>query len=513
MTAYLSAFLKNTILKHTTACRFLVSVSLCFSASGCVTDKFTDQEVNGAINQAVRPQALHTPSFIKIKTAQQVRQAHRINLVGRVPLIDAMRRFLPDYQILPMDSGVVLDQSIDVNAVNMPAHQFIEYLGALSGLDIQINDQALELRSFITQEWMLGALSGGKKMSLSSNASLNKGLEEEGESAALSEDVSYDEWDNLLAAARDILHISSSAPTGLRAYVYGSRSVGKVVAGGTVEEMRRLDEYLTGLQTASTQQVAIEVQAFDVMLTDDRGSGVNWQEFAALGSSINGNPLALSVANSTGSPGLFLPNALADEGIWRGRLGYQSSQLSAQAVVQFLSRYGQVELLNQPNLTVRNGGFAIMHAGEQLSYIAETEVVRETGTDTVAVSANVKQLKVGVSLAVSPKLLDDKRILLNIWPVVSSIQGFDEFNSDPIPVRVPRLALQELSTEVIVESGKTIQLGGLIRKSMTDRLQTLPFRHGITGALLKPFFHADSKQLERRELVIMVTPRLVTAGQ
>ena len=150
-----------------------------------------------------------------------------------------------------------------------------------------------------------------------------------------------------------------------------------------------------------------------------------------------------------------------------------------------------------------------MHAGEQLSYIAKTEVVRDTNSDTVAVSASVDQLKVGVSLAVSPKVLDNNKILLNIWPVVSSVQGFDTFDSDPVPVRVPRLALQELATEVIVESGKTIQLGGLIRKNITEKLQTLPFQNKITGALLKPFFNSDSKSLERRELVILVTPHIL----
>ena len=93
--------------------------------------------------------------------------------------------------------------------------------------------------------------------------------------------------------------------------------------------------------------------------------------------------------------------------------------------------------------------------------------------------------------------------------MVSSVQGYDEFQSDPLPIRVPRLALQELATEVIVRHGETVQLGGLIRKNITNKLESLPWRDGITGAILKPFFHSEEKQLERRELVILVTPTIV----
>ena len=497
--------------------RYALIAAISFFITACVTQDFTPEEKNRTLVGPGPVSSSLGVSYIKVKSTQDTVEGKRISLVGRVALGNALRRFLPEYHVLPMDSGVSMDREIEINAVSMPSNQFIQYLSALSGFDISDRETAagrtLEIRSFITDEWMLGALTGGKKIALSSNASLNKGLDDEETTAALVENVSYDEWEYVLDAAKDIIGVDGSKNTGLKSYVYGSRSTGKIAAGGSAEAMDRLDLYLTGLEKSSTQQVAIEVQAFDVMLSDDRGSGVNWREFAALGASINDNPLSGSISNGGSSGGFLVPDALQNEGTWRGQFGFQSSRFSGQAVLQFLSRYGEVELLNQPNLTVRNGGFAIMHAGEQLSYIAETEIVRESDEDTVAVAASVKQLKVGVSLAVSPKMLDDKRILLNIWPVVSSIQGFDEFYSDPVPVRVPRLALQELSTEVIVESGKTIQLGGLIRKSMMESLQSLPYRDGISGTLLKPLFHADSKVLERRELVILVTPRLVNAGR
>jgi len=478
---------------------------------GCVSDKFSEKERDQPLLTQQQPIDQHSRSYLRISKTNKQTITTTVSYVGVISLANALRRFAPDYFVVPLDSNVDLTQKISLNALDMPFFQFLDTLAVHTNLDIQLDQQRIELRSFLSKEWMLGALSGGKSIRLSSNAAMNKGLDEESESAALVENVSFDEWDQLVDSAKAILQVDQ-ASSGLKPYVYGSRSIGRIVAGGGVEPMRRLDAYLSGLEKASTQQVAIEVQAFDVMLTDERGSGVNWQAFAALGSSLNGNPVSASITN-TSTGGGFIPNAINPEGLWQGQAGYQSSSFSGQAVVQFLSRYGQVELLNQPNLTVRNGGFAIMHAGEQLSYIAQTEVVRESDSETVAVSASVKQLKVGVSLAVSPKLLADNRILLNIWPVVSSVQGFDEFYSDPIPVKVPRLALQELSTEVIVESGKTIQLGGLIRKSVTESLQTLPFRDGITGALLKPFFHADSKKLERRELVILVTPRLITHGE
>ena len=103
----------------------------------------------------------------------------------------------------------------------------------------------------------------------------------------------------------------------------------------------------------------------------------------------------------------------------------------------------------------------------------------------------------------------DGRIMLEIWPVISSVSGTQNFTFEGIEYEVPNIALNELSTEVITESGKPIQLGGFIRRSVAKSLQDLPWKDSVTQTVINPLFRSESNELKRRELVLTVTPTIV----
>jgi len=187
-------------------------------------------------------------------------------------------------------------------------------------------------------------------------------------------------------------------------------------------------------------------------------------------------------------------------------------------MLNFLNQFGEVELLNQPNITVRNGIYAYISTGEELSYVGKIsrEIVTGSSTNSLVgangellkdevLSYEIESVRVGVTLAVAPRILDDDRILLDIWPVVSSKSGDFTIGG----TTVPNLSLHDMSTQVIVKSGKPIQLGGFIRRSIAKKLQDLPWREKITGMLVNPLFESESNVVERRELVLTVTPTII----
>src|SRR5690606_39609696 len=92
-------------------------------------------------------------------------------------------------------------------------------------------------------------------------------------------------------------------------------------------------------------------------------------------------------------------------------------------------------------------------------------------TSQEVTAVKIESVRIGVTLAVTPRILDDGRIMLDIWPVISSRSGSDNFTVADDVFTNPRIALNELSTEVITESGKPIQLGGFITKSIEKKLQ------------------------------------------
>jgi len=248
-----------------------------------------------------------------------------------------------------------------------------------------------------------------------------------------------------------------------------------------------------------------------VSLSDSRGSGIDWTKLANIDGAINGNPLGISITSDANA------NVVNNSALFTSNVTYKSSAIDAQAMFRFLSTYGDVELLNQPNVTVRNGTYAYISTGQEFSFVGEITRESQLGSGTLGgvtttqdvTAIKVDSVRVGVTLAVTPRLLDDGRIMLDIWPVISSQTGSDRFTVAGNNYDTPRIALNELSTEVITESGKPIQLGGFIRKSIEKNLQDLPWKDRITNAIVNPLFHSEKKGLDRRELVLTVTPTVV----
>ncbi|MCG8534847.1 MAG: type II and III secretion system protein, partial [Pseudomonadales bacterium] len=163
----------------------------------------------------------------------------------------------------------------------------------------------------------------------------------------------------------------------------------------------------------------------------------------------------------------------------------------------------------QPNVTVRNGTYAYISTGEEFTFIGEVET-RELSNGNQTVTPQLSSVRVGVTLAVTPRILGDGRIMLDIWPVISSVSGLKEYTiTDTFRFEVPDVALNELSTEVITESGKPIQLGGFIRRSIEANLQDLPWKDRVTQTTINPIFRSENNKLDRRELVLTVTPTIV----
>ncbi len=276
--------------------------------------------------------------------------------------------------------------------------------------------------------------------------------------------------------------------------------------------MNALDEFITNLVERGQRQVNINVQAYDVTLNDDRGAGIDWTQLALKDGSINGNPLDFSLSSilDDSDPNNIVSKNVVNEsnGLFETNVGYSSSSVDANAIVRFLSEYGEVELLTQPNVTVRNGSYAYISTGEEFTFIGEIKT--EEGNDNNdRTTASLDSVRVGVTLAVTPRVLGDGRIMLEIWPVISSVSGTSSFTVQGASYQVPNIALNELSTEVITESGKPIQLGGFIRRSVTKSLQDLPWKDKVTKSLVNPLFRSESNELSRRELVLTVTPTIV----
>lgn len=480
--------------------RLAMAITLSATVAGCAVNDFEEDLKFKPLQTAERElKVQRADTYVREITPQEEILRQRISVSGALSLVDAIKQYVPGVNIKPGDVDVDITRVINIYANNMLVNDYFDYLSALTGYSLDLADDTVVIRSFVTKEWNMATFASDRKVSLSVGSALSGGTG----SANVSGQFDNNEWDELVNGVRTMLTggSDSNKKSTLQTYVNDIRSLGMISAGGDPVRMKIVDQYLTNMSASSQRQINISVQAYDVTLNDERGMGINWSELTNVKGSINGNDFGFNAASASSSS--FLPSSLLNTNI-----SYAGSQGKANAVLNFLKGFGEVELLNQPNVTVRNGTYAYISTGEELSFIAETEVIKPENSE---VSEGIKfgTVQVGVRLAVVPRILDDNRILLDIWPVVSSVIGTKTAsNGDTVQFR-PDIALQELSTEVITETGRPIQLGGFIRRQISEQLQELPWASHTAGKIINPLFRNELNELDRREMVITVTPTIV----
>jgi type II secretory pathway component GspD/PulD (secretin) len=148
--------------------------------------------------------------------------------------------------------------------------------------------------------------------------------------------------------------------------------------------------------------------------------------------------------------------------------------------------------LASPRLMVVNGQKARMQVGEQLGF----KVI--TVTETASVE-EVKFLDVGVVLEVTPQISRGNRVMLNVRPKVST----GAINPD---TELPEEQTSELQTDVLLEDGEGVVIGGLIQETDVDVEKKLP----VLGELylIGWLFRKWEKTKKRTETIITLVPRV-----
>jgi type II secretory pathway component GspD/PulD (secretin) len=463
---------------------------------------------------------------------------------------------LPGYVIIPRGK-VNLDAPINMSANGMTVGQLFEYIEGSNDLHMEIEGNRIYVSNFETREWNLAAFAATRSVttlvSSAQTSGAKAGNSDQGQSSnagseqatrtSVGFNLSEDEWVKIINGARTILDVQTSqisapsmapqpgmmapaaprrspdgglsfdgmppiaVPAGVmvgdqqQPYIEGIRSVGIVTAGGSPAKMRVLDRYLRRALQESTKVINVSVEAYDVVLNDDKQKGVNWGALVKGG--INGNPLNVILGNTAADA-----TPTADPGFWNIGGTYSGDRGNANFLVKFLEKFGRVELRDQPNLTVRNGVPAQIYAGQELTYIVDVEQSRDQNGN-VTVTPRLGRLKIGVTLSVTVRVLDDDKLLVDITPVLSNLNAPDTISLGDFSFQTPRVALKEFSTQLVTTSGQSVHLGGLISERMSKAMESLPWDNLVTKYVFNPLTQNINNSLERRELVLVVTPTLI----
>ena len=159
--------------------------------------------------------------------------------------------------------------------------------------------------------------------------------------------------------------------------------------------------------------------------------------------------------------------------------------------LQALERSGRGELISSPTLFTSNQTTASIEAGEEIPY---QEVSRSGAT-------GVTFKKAVLSLKVTPQILPGNKVILQL-------QINQDKPSNRLILGMPAINTRQMVTHILLQNGQTVVLGGIYEKNRERNEQSLPFLGRIP--LLGFFFQHQGVLLNKRELLIFVTPRIVT---
>jgi Flp pilus assembly secretin CpaC len=162
------------------------------------------------------------------------------------------------------------------------------------------------------------------------------------------------------------------------------------------------------------------------------------------------------------------------------------------AVIELIQTTTDSKTLGSPKLLVVNEQEARLQVGDQLGF----KVTTTTETSTLE---SVQFLDVGVVLTLRPRITRDGRVLLNVKPEVST----GEVNPD---TGLPEESTTELETDVMLEDGQGMVIGGLIKETDSVVQRKVPYIGDIKG--LGWFFRHSEVTKERVEIIVALVPRI-----
>ena len=242
-------------------------------------------------------------------------------------------------------------------------------------------------------------------------------------------------------------------------------------------------------------QVQIETRILEVNLSGELDLGVQWY----LGR-LAGNSASTTVAIASGSQG-----ALGGGGAGLGAadsLFYSFVSSNLQVALHALETNGRTQVLSAPSLVVMNNQQAQIQVGDNIP-ISQTTVNTNVSDTTLS---SVEYVQTGVILDVLPRINPGGLVYMDIKQQVSDANTSTALDNNGNP----RISTRSVSTQVAVQSGQTVLLGGLIKQDNSDTASTVPYLGRIPG--LRWLFGTTSKSKKRTELIVLITPRVVTSN-
>ncbi|MFW6333737.1 MAG: type IV pilus secretin PilQ [Desulfosalsimonas sp.] len=166
--------------------------------------------------------------------------------------------------------------------------------------------------------------------------------------------------------------------------------------------------------------------------------------------------------------------------------------LTLNATLSAMEEQDNVKIVSSPKIATLDNKKASITQGFEYPY--------QTVEDD---DVNVEFKDIDLTLEVTPQVTPDERVALKIYVTKNDIAEQTE--------EAPALSTNEAETELLVDNGSTIVIGGIKKDTTNDRVVGFPVLKDIP--MVGWFFKRQFTENEKSELLIFMTPRIVQLEQ
>ncbi len=297
---------------------------------------------------------------------------------------------------------------------------------------------------------------------------------------------------------------------------------GTVTVNATEKQHALVQAHIDGIVNAMQRQVLIEATIVEIQLSEKYQGGVDWSRLPVTG----GPTLQQSTLKGFGT-GLTQGTASFFQ---IGYVDANSPLGNISATIQLLQEFGNTRVLSSPKLMALNNQTALLKVVDNIVYFEVSSSTSQgvQGSTLATFTTTAKTVAVGVVMSVTPQINEDGRVSLTVRPTVTRLRPEQPFVNDPNPAlanpcgtpvpiggcaippiqnQVPQIQVREMESVLMVGSGQTVVLGGLMQDEARRNRQQIPGADALSAA--GELLRFRDEQVGKSELMVFLRPIVV----
>lgn len=303
---------------------------------------------------------------------------------------------------------------------------------------------------------------------------------------------------------------SSGGGGGAAGYIQADAATNTLIITASEPVYRNLRTVIDQLD-ARRAQVYVEALIVEISADKSNELGVQWMGLSGDSTSnyrvgggtsfsTKGNNLLNLAAGNAATVGSVLPGAGLSLGIFKQVNG----QLGLGALARVLQTDGNANVLSIPNIVTLDNEEANIIVGKNVPLITGQFTTASSGTAGVNPFQTIDRKQVGIKLKIRPQISEGGTVKLAIYQEVSSVD--DTTNAAGIITKE-----RSITTNVLVDDGQIIALGGLIEDSTTDGGEKVPGLGDIP--FIGNLFKYQTSKRSKTNLMVFLRPTVIRSAE